>query len=503
MRSKMDLSLNCLVWSCLVFLLWTGVSALSTADDYLAQGDEALAHGQYDEAIQQYQSGIAIANDDDNSLEVELSLYTNLGTALSTLGRDQEASQMYEKAISVYREKIDDIVEVSHQNDAQAITSQASFFMGMVYQDLRQPRDAADAYQFAGTLDPFHWASFANLGAVYHDDLSMYRQAVEAYNKAYDLLVNNYEQVTDPPQEDGFRHIVGQLNYRIGLCITQYPNQRCAVVDEPDKEISCDELAANAFSVALEYDETNESARHMLATVTADATMKRASNEYVKALFDEYAGNFEHSLVKELGYTGYERLRRGFDRAFDGNPPIFPGTTVDAGCGTGLVGEQFRNVTTYLIGVDLSEAILQEAQRARPGLYNEVIAGDVTEVFVAKKPLDLIIAADSYIYFGDLDPLFASMEEGLKEGGYAAFTLENVGLEYEQSLSESKPDWRWQLTASGRFAHRKEYIVAVSEAHHFRVQHYEPLDGFRYENGVGVRGHLFVLQKTMSHKDEL
>ena len=35
---------------------------------------------------------------------------------------------------------------------------------------------------------------------------------------------------------------------------------------------------------------------------------------------------------------------------------------LDAGCGTGLVGEQFRNVSKSLIGVDLSQAIIDEAK---------------------------------------------------------------------------------------------------------------------------------------------
>ena len=53
--------------------------------------------------------------------------------------------------------------------------------------------------------------------------------------------------------------------------------------------------------------------------------------------------SFEHSLVEELGYNGFERLRRGFDRSFGGqeNTPMFS-LVVDAGCGTGLVGEQVR-----------------------------------------------------------------------------------------------------------------------------------------------------------------
>lgn len=66
------------------------------------------------------------------------------------------------------------------------------------------------------------------------------------------------------------------------------------------------------------------------------------------------------------------------------------------------------------------------------------------------------------------------------------------------------PDWRWQLTASGRFAHRKEYVEAVGKRHNFQLFHYEPLIDFRFESGVGVRGHIFVMQKTNGLvKDEL
>ena len=160
------------------------------------------------------------------------------------------------------------------------------------------------------------------------------------------------------------------------------------------------------------------------------------------------------------------------------------------------MGQQFRNITDYLIGVDLSEAIINEAIQLRPDLYDEVIAGDITEVFVNQAPLDLIVAADSYIYFGDLDPLFDSMRKGLTSGGYTAFTMENVDTEAEASLEESKPDWRWQLTASGRFAHRKEYVEEVSRKHGFRIFYYQAMNDFRYEKGQGVRGHLFILQRV-------
>ena len=206
--------------------------------------------------------------------------------------------------------------------------------------------------------------------------------------------------------------------------------------------------------------------------------------------------------MEELRYNGYERLRRAMDRAFSSNPHVESfAVVVDAGCGTGLVGEQFRNISQHLIGVDLSEVILEEARRLRPNLYDETVVGDVTQVFVEKKPISLIVAADSYIYFGDLGVFFQSMREGLEEGGFAAFTLENVDGDTLQVLKESKPDWRWQLTASGRFAHNRHYVEGVGKEHDLYLFHYEPLDNFRYENGKGVGGHIFIMQKRTTHQE--
>lgn len=473
-----------------------------TPEDYLAEGDDYLSKGSYAEAVNSYKIGIDRLADDESLLTV-LSLETNLATALSLMSLNHEAIQYYQKAISTYMAEIDDIADHETAQHAKAIAASAAFYLGMEYQDDGQAENAVEAYGYAIVLDPNHWSALANLGSVLHDNLSNHDEALNAYNKAYEILTSKDKVPSDPPTDP--RMILSQLQYRIGLCLNHNPNRKCALSDDPDKEVSCQEMAAHAFSLAVEYDHENESAKHMLATVTADATLKRASNTYVKTLFDDYAQNFEHSLVQELGYDGYERLRRGFDRAFGGQDkvPTFP-LVIDAGCGTGLVGEQFRNVSTYLIGVDLSQVIIDEAQRLRPHLYDETIAGDVADVFRNKKPISLIVAADSYIYFGDLDPLFDSMEEGLSvNDGVVAFTLENVDEDNEIFLAESKPDWRWQLTPSGRFAHRKEYVEQVGNAHQLNVIYYESLDGFRKEMGKAVRGHMFVMKKRGSLNSEL
>lgn len=476
-------------------LILVPLSCAMRPEQYLAIGDEALTQGDHEAAIENYSNGIQALTDDE-SLLILLSLHTNLATAFSSSGMDQRAAAAYEQGLAAYQSQIGEVVDADFRRDATDIAAQAAFFLGMVYQDLDQSRDAVDAYTYAHALDPLQWAAMANLGAVYQDELVRTREALEAYQTAFAILTGSKEP-TDPPPEP--RYILSQLQYRIGLCLIHDATQKCQTSE--GKPVDCNTQAAHAFDLATQYDPDHEAAKHMLATVTADATIERASNRYIQSLFDDYATNFEHSLVEELGYTGFERLRRGFDRALP-TATMFD-KVVDAGCGTGLVGEQFRNVSGYLIGVDLSEAILEEAVKARPALYNRVVVDDVTEVFRREKPIDLIVAADSYIYFGDLDPLFEAMSEGLRSGGYAAFTLENVAIDTEEALEESKPDWRWQLTASGRFAHRKGYVEATGGAHRMKVIHYEMLDSFRYERGVGVRGHLFVMQKLPRNDQEL
>ena len=83
--------------------------------------------------------------------------------------------------------------------------------------------------------------------------------------------------------------------------------------------------------------------------------------------------------------------------------------------------------------------------------------------------------------------------------------MENVAIENEKRLDKLKPDWRWQLTPSGRVAHRKEYVSLTANALSLETVLYEKLDAFRRENGKDVRGHMFVLQKQADTqtKDEL
>ena len=277
---------NRLVKILLSLILLFSASALQP-ENLLSLGDNALANERVEEAIEHYKEGISLSAPDKSSVVTILSLYTNLGTALSSLGHNHEARDSYAKALELYGEATREILDEVSYSDATAIAAQASFFLGMVYQELNENKRAASAYAYAHTLDPLHWSSMANLGAVLKEDLGMADDALVAYNKAYEILTQTEQEPTDAPTHP--KYILAELQYRIGYILMENPDRKCALTDRPDKEVSCHEMASHAMSLALQYHPDHESAKHMLATLTADATMKRASNKYVKSLFDDYA----------------------------------------------------------------------------------------------------------------------------------------------------------------------------------------------------------------------
>lgn len=562
----------CLIFMCQILIFATvfviGSVTHDAAADLLAKGDAALSAKKLDQSIEYYLEGIqalpapwsgengfhvddVAINDaqatfpDEKEMEVILSLHTNHGTALSYLsGSTESVLSSYRAACLCYRlwqRKIDAHHVVS--KEIKNAATQAYFFLGMTQQNLASAendkvqqqqllQNSAKSYAAATKIDPFHWSSFANMGIILADvgegsvSLELYEEGILAYQKAIDILTSKHEKksgATDPPEN--LREVVSELHYRTGLCLVpflfsptnkgvdDYSKKQCSFSTEPKSPPitrSCLELGAFQFQTALQFHPQHEGASSALMIATADGTFGMSTDtRKVQNLFEDYAPTFEHSLVEELSYNGFHRMRRGFDRAMvsEGHSDKNFALVVDAGCGTGLAGEVFRNISQTLIGVDLSLAIINLAKHSRPEIYTEFKTGDITTILhqyaQQEKKISLLVAADTFIYFNDLNSLFAAMEAGLEEGGYAVFSLENASVENENRLNQVKRDWRWQLTPSGRVAHRKEYVEETAKANSFETVLYEKLDNFREENGRGVRGHMFVLKKNAQRNDEL
>lgn len=65
--------------------------------------------------------------------------------------------------------------------------------------------------------------------------------------------------------------------------------------------------------------------------------------------------SFENSLVDQLNYNGFHRMRSLFDEVISKEKDVRQNfhLVVDAGCGTGLAGEVVRNTFNFMILIQM------------------------------------------------------------------------------------------------------------------------------------------------------
>jgi predicted TPR repeat methyltransferase len=164
---------------------------------------------------------------------------------------------------------------------------------------------------------------------------------------------------------------------------------------------------------------------------------------YVARLFDEYAPRFDKHLTDNLGYRAPALIVEALSAVASGRRFT---SALDLGCGTGLMGAELRSHTDRLAGVDLSAGMVARARER--GVYDRLVVGDAAAMLGREPPgiLDLIVAADALVYFGDLAPLFAAVARALASDGLFAFSVETCegdGFKLEPTM---------------RFAHSRSYV---------------------------------------------
>ena len=208
--------------------------------------------------------------------------------------------------------------------------------------------------------------------------------------------------------------------------------------------------------------------------------VSRIAERALRETFDEVSPRFDDLMVNQLQYRGHLQVRTLAERIMALAPPM---AILDLGCGTGLVGESFKDVTVggRLDGIDLAPRMI-EAARAR-AIYDELILGDLETVLAGEGRIyDLILSADTMVYLGDLAPTFAGVAKRLKPGGFYIFAV------------ESKEGDGWEQTPQNRFRHSEAYLRA--EAARAGLSFVDSMrDTLRREADVPVPGLVAALRK--------
>ncbi|HEY6578240.1 MAG TPA: methyltransferase domain-containing protein [Rhizomicrobium sp.] len=230
----------------------------------------------------------------------------------------------------------------------------------------------------------------------------------------------------------------------------------------------------------------NQHASDVLTGKIAEAEsvlrQQRCDPRYVRHLFDQFAGDYESRMLDQLHYRAPAILRQLVE--FIGVPADKTHTILDLGCGTGLMGQAVQAWATRLDGVDLSPAMIEKSRRR--GIYDELWTEDIC-VWLATThgAYDLIFAADSVVYLGDLAPLFAGAARRLACGAHFLFTLEKKDGEG----FELGPKRRWRHSENYLRAEAKNAGLTLAGA-----MECQP----RTEGGLPVAGLAVALAKNVS-----
>jgi predicted TPR repeat methyltransferase len=205
--------------------------------------------------------------------------------------------------------------------------------------------------------------------------------------------------------------------------------------------------ALEAYRGALKGDPADASGAGLRIAHLSGAAPASAPRAYVTTLFDQYAAKFDRHLVEKLAYRGPEILAGAIERAA---PDRVFDHLVDLGCGGGLFAATFRARVGKATGVDLSPAMI--AQARTKNLYDRLAAAELVEFLQGEPPhsADLAVAADVFVYMGDLAPVFHAVEQLLRPGGLFAFT------------TQSGPQHGFVVGDDSRFAHSEGYLRACA-----------------------------------------
>jgi predicted TPR repeat methyltransferase len=220
------------------------------------------------------------------------------------------------------------------------------------------------------------------------------------------------------------------------------------------------ELIAVAWLKAGEADKALEHLQalknpptEMIAACHAIKAASRSDPGYVRHLFDQFSADYDERMIEHLAYAAPQILFELANMVMPGRGEL---TILDLGCGTGLAGAVFTPLAVRLDGIDLSPAMIEKA-RAR-NIYQHLAVQDLATALGAEGPsYDLILAADTLVYLGDLKSVFEAAYARLAPDGYFLFTVEKADGE------------GFELGPKRRWRHSESYLRQLAQESGFSV----------------------------------
>jgi predicted TPR repeat methyltransferase len=407
-------------------------------EDVARLADLYRLNGRLDEAEQEYCKALTL----DPSY---VRAHSNLGSILQTTGRIAEATAHFVHAFKISPSDAAVVFNLARALSAQDRFKEAAFLyrktislkpdsanahfgLALTLTDLGEYAEAELNYQRALEIDPLHWQARVGLGMALVDQ----GKILEAFEQA--------EVLARSETAAGFPHkTFGILLARAG----------------------CPDGARLCFETHLSLNPADKDEIAMLLAAVGGALPQRAADQQVLQLYSSRANRWDQGSIGPTGYQAHRLVVAALNELSSRGV----GTIIDAGCGTGLVGQLLRVKADRLVGIDLSEAMLVHARQKN--VYDELHRGDLLEYLGSlRRSCEIISSAATLIHFGDLDLVFETAARCLRPDGLFAFTLfpndddpEAVNIGALNGLAQG-----------GCFRHGAGYVTRTAEKHGFYVE---------------------------------
>lgn len=489
---------------------------------YNSKGNVYLHLGKYDEAIRQYKK--AIRCDDHYAVA-----FNNLGKVYYSKEQLDKANEYYEKAIHFMDHYAD-----AHYNLGILLTrlgenkkaetqlekalelnpnrSAAYGQLAEIYLNEGNYIKAIEYYQKRLDYEPEHTASFFALGQAYLQN-DQTEDAIAALKKTLILQpkhpeANHYLANAELAIGDAnmalnyyFRqleiHPMMESYYNIGVLLmhqNRYKESISYLEHAAQLEPSYLPIHVNLGAIYLKLNRIPDTIRHykealkikpddaeiqyILSALEKGQTPDQAPAEYLSHLFDQYATYYDKHLTEHLQYKAHELLFKAVEE--EGIVENSQWTILDLGCGTGLCAQLFKRSAKKLIGIDISEKMIEIAKEKN--IYDILKVENVESALDEFKENDLILASDVFSYIGKLELIYERVFEALHSGGLFAYTVEKTYTE------------PYELQKTLRYAHSKKYIDELTKKSGFTMIRFDKIV-LRKQHNTPVEGYLVVLKK--------
>lgn len=394
-----------------------------TVPEAMAFALDCLKNGDFDEGQEVCRKILAVAPDYAPALHYA-------GVLAHENGRTEDGLALIERSLELAPDEPD-----WHSN------------LGVARQALGDLEGAIEAYRRAIALAPNHARAHGNLGVLLKvqgnlaDAEAEYRRAIELDDKYADA----YHNLAVVLGATGRASEAVTCYSRALTLKPQYPETRRALA-LAYCNIGRRDLAVQLCEQWVKDDPDSPVAKHTLAACSGRDVPARAADEYVRRVFDSFADTFEAKLAR-LEYRAPAIVAQAL--AESGLPATRSLEVADVGCGTGLCGPHLAPYARRLTGVDISVGMLKHARDKN--VYDRLYEFELT-AFLQDNPdaFDVIVSADTLVYFGQLEDVIAAGARALRPGGVLIFTV-------EEAVEPDNAD-TFVLQPHGRYNHGVNYV---------------------------------------------